>query len=554
MAHIATAGTHDVDLQMVRRAGGRGQQTQRTHSSHRLRQGELRQTGRHHESTRIDDADEVVQFWTLQGYVAGKSATTPTLQELRLVCPQRSFMSIADCVAASKLQQLIDEKWKTPRHVHIGGRPHGQVLDITHGLSMLVEKGLDLHGEAAVATADIRQYYDRFSVQKCVDQLGLLGATLARAVLRHQLGTHLMVKCGASTAEVGVRTGGTLTGNRIAVALGRVPVAEAVARTEKVLAKNAFQVGDTGRLSICMYIDHIIAVASSATNAITSLETLEDALKETWSLNLKPGSREVLVPTPTRQVVTDKKLKNITKELQCLGHVISSNGSPTPDWHLCQGRMWRAFWRTCGHKAMSRLDMTCRLRVLQRCVLPVFDVHATRWSIGAQLLRAIDTTPRKMIKIIGGFRIEPHETPEAFVRRRSREAGARAVQTGLWSHRQCAKVCEWYDHLQRPLNAHTWPARLLQWRGKEHLQLARAERGSSAIAGRTCTRAAAGFVQTRWHDGVELACKILEEAADAKNATQAAKAVKPLRKEAKPQLQATSAASQEAFVQIRLPR
>lgn len=200
---------------------------------------------------------------------------------------------------------------------------------------------------------------------------------------------------------------------------------------------------------------------------------------------------------------------------------------------------------------MSRLDMACRFRVLQRCVLPVSDFHATRWSIGAQLLRAIDTTQRKMIKIIGGFRIEPHETPEAFVRRRGREAGARAVQTGLGCHRQCARVCEWYGHLQ---NAHTWPARLLQWRGKEHFQHAEAERGSSAIARRTGTRAAAGFVQTRWHDGVELACKILAEAADAKNATQAAKAVKRLRGEAKPQLHATSAASQEAFVQIRLPR
>lgn len=83
-------------------------------------------------------------------------------------------------------------------------------------------------------------------------------------------------------------------------------MAEAVARTEKMIAKTAFQVGDTDRLSICVYIDDIIAVASSPTTAITSLETLENALKETGSLDFKPGSREVLVPTPTRQVVTDQ--------------------------------------------------------------------------------------------------------------------------------------------------------------------------------------------------------------------------------------------------------
>lgn len=91
---------------------------------------------------------------------------------------------------------------------------------------------------------------------------------------------------------------------------------------------------------------------------------------------------------------------------------------------------------------MTKLYMSSRLRVLHRCVLPVFDFHATRWSTGAQLLRAIDTTQRRMIKIVGGFRIEPHETPEAFVRRRGREAGAMDVQAGFWSHRQCKRVCE----------------------------------------------------------------------------------------------------------------
>lgn len=170
---------------------------------------------------------------------------------------------------------------------------------ITHGLSLVVEKGQDLHGEAAVAPADIRQYYDHVSVQTCLDEFGLTGTTLSRAVLRHQLCTRVWVRCGASTAEVGVRTGGTFTGSRTAVALGRVPIAEAVVRVEKALSQNAFRAGDKDRLSLCVYIDNIIAVASSATKAIDSLTAMETALKDKWSLDYKPGSREILVPTPT---------------------------------------------------------------------------------------------------------------------------------------------------------------------------------------------------------------------------------------------------------------
>lgn len=172
-----------------------------------------------------------------------------------------------------------------------------------------------------MATADIRQYFDHVSVQHCVDELGLTGTTLARAVLRHHLGTTVRVKCGASTTEVGVRTGGTLTGRRIAVARGRVPVAEAVVRTEKALARNAFRAGDKDRLSICVYVDNIIAVGSSATRAIVSLEALEAALNEKWNLDFKPGSREVLVPTPTRQAVIDNKSKS---QVSCNASVMSS--------------------------------------------------------------------------------------------------------------------------------------------------------------------------------------------------------------------------------------
>lgn len=174
---------------------------------------------------------------------------------------------------------------------------------------MIVENAQDMHGESAVAAADIRQYYDHVGVQNCVDELGITSTALSRAVFRHQLANRVLVRSGASTARLGVRTGGTLTGSRTAVALGRVPTAEAVTRAEKALSQNAFRVGNKDRLSLCVYIENIIAVASRATKDIASLAVIETALKDKWSLDYKPGSREIPLPTPTRQEVTDTDFK-----------------------------------------------------------------------------------------------------------------------------------------------------------------------------------------------------------------------------------------------------
>ena len=76
------------------------------------------------------------------------------------------------------------------------------------------------------------------------------------------------------------------------------------------------------------------------------------------------------------------------------------------------------------------------------------------------------------------------------------------------------RVVAWDDHLSRPRNNHTWAAKLRGYKGKTWLMFresllapATASRNSpvSVTAGRTGTRAFAGKVHTRWHDGVDYA-------------------------------------------------
>lgn len=71
---------------------------------------------------------------------------------------------------------------------------------------------------------------------------------------------------------------------------------------------------------------------------------------------------------------------------------------------------------------MRKLSVGQRIRVLNRCVLPVFDFHCTRWAVGPQIVQNVDTLQRRMINIVLQTQVLPGETPAEFVRRRGREA------------------------------------------------------------------------------------------------------------------------------------
>ena len=104
------------------------------------------------------------------------------------------------------------------------------------------------------------------------------------------------------------------------------------------------------------------------------------------------------------------------------------------------------------------------------------------------------------------YKVLPGEEPAEFVKRRARLAAAACRRSGEWHRRYAARVRAWYDHLNRPLNARSWPAQLLHHRGKAWLIGQRLASGSlSLYGGRTGTRSFPGRVHARWHDGAELA-------------------------------------------------
>ena len=143
-----------------------------------------------------------------------------------------SLLNVIDALLTVLLEPFLCKTLTVPRTCWIGGRKHTQVLDITHGLSAVIEKSLDLQSAGAVAQADIRQYYDSvvlLLVCQWLEQRGVPLALLA-AALRHQMLPTLIIDVGACGVEIHGRSSGCLTGSRVAGLLARVPPVDVVQR------------------------------------------------------------------------------------------------------------------------------------------------------------------------------------------------------------------------------------------------------------------------------------------------------------------------------------
>ena len=101
-----------------------------------------------------------------------------------------------------------------------------QPLDISHGLSAVIEKSLDLESNGAVGQSDIRQYYDSLNLLRVFSFLVKYGLDhdIAAACLRHQLLCSININIGQDVARITSRTRGSLTGSRVAGISARVPV------------------------------------------------------------------------------------------------------------------------------------------------------------------------------------------------------------------------------------------------------------------------------------------------------------------------------------------
>ena len=449
---------------------------------------------------------QMVSNMEVHGRVLGKEGPTSGVGKLRVILPLPAVLQIVDAALPFLFEDYMSSLLPIVPECLVAARPFTQVLDVAHGLQLVLEKGLDDHGCAAAAQCDIQQFYDSLPLVLIMLWLSDNGVpwALVTAAIRHQACPLIFMNACAAKAPVRNRCIGGLTGSRVAGMLARIPVESTFIERAHIWRRWGFPLStDTGdRVVLCCasYVDNCFAVSTNPAGAICILEDLESVLKDKWRLIMKPSSRSYVEARGGNRGSLNEEKWPRHDTFNVLGHWLQDNGSVRSCWARTRQQMWGAFWANVSAAGSMKLPLLLRMKLLLRAVVPILDFKCSRWPPQLQIANELDAVQRKMVAILLRLTPENEETCEQFRRRRGRAARALCLQGGLWSRRWFRRAVAWDDHSRRERNSFTWAAKLVEYRAAAFLASRRA-----AHFGRTATRSQPGFVCRRWHGGIIVA-------------------------------------------------
>jgi len=451
----------------------------------------------------------------VKGRVFGKESCTAPATSLRSILPLPAVMQILDVLIPSCLERHVRELLPSVPECFVGAVPGTQCLDIAHGLQSVIEKGLDNFGAAAIAQSDIEKFYDSLPILRIMRWLTSRGvpANAAACAVRHQMCPTVVLKVGSSEVKIGGRTVGGMTGSRTAGFLGRIPVEAIIADRRSHWRPHGFRT-DSSPLCLCTWVDNLFSASDSLAGALYILDDFESQLQQHWHMNIKRSSRCCMVSDGNLDIPEDVDRWPLVDTFIVLGHAVQSSGSIRACWARARSTMWKAFWVNPGATSAAQLAHDKKLALMSRAVLPQLSFRCSRWPPQRQIASELDNLQQKMTASLLRLPPAPGEEAEDYVRRRGRAARKICTEQGMWSNHWFGRATRWDEHLARPRNWKSWPARLREYRGRQwlierraHFAPSVASRSSTAsvFAGRTGTRSFRGKVHTRWHDGIDFA-------------------------------------------------
>ena len=471
----------------------------------------------------------------------GKQAKDTALHDVRGVIPPCALLKILDAILSS----LLCDRLTTllPRHpdVFVGARKFTQTKDISQGLQLVIEKGLDLRSRASVAQADSRSYYDSLPVLRIVKWLLERGVerSLLASVVRHQLCSSIRIRRGVESFVIASRSCGGLTGSTVALTLARVPVGSTFLELAPSNRLKGFAVGGT-RLVFASWVDNIYAASPTPEEACELVSSVFKHLQIRWNLHVKETSAVVLAcrgsdlseffPTCGFKLVSD---------FEVLGSHLTDNASMAVQWKHLQACAWAAFWSNVRVRSWKRLGVDRRFAVLERCVRPIVQFKLQAFSPSKYWCKQVLKLQRHMLaRCLGQHRLAC-DTPRDFFQRLARAVHEHIGNTVAdWSVEWLKSAVSWDSHCcrdsleqQRFCTAYpnfssltfgasadfgavqehfdttfSWAARLSQYMGAEFFDERRTvEQLGARTHTRTSTRAVVGCVTPRYHDCVAFA-------------------------------------------------
>ena len=112
-----------------------------------------------------------------------------------MIIPLPPQLSVMDHIISKQVREWSASCFKIPRGIFVGAVKNSQVMDITSGCAVGLEKGMDLKGSCSVAQADIEKYYDSIPPVACAYNMIKIGCPVKTAVaaVSMQLFTSLRV-------------------------------------------------------------------------------------------------------------------------------------------------------------------------------------------------------------------------------------------------------------------------------------------------------------------------------------------------------------------------
>ena len=454
----------------------------------------------------------------VHGRVFGKESVKPSASECRAILPLPALLTLADIILSTRVNKWVAVNMVCPKVCFVGAKPGTQCLDIALCAQLVVEKGLDMKSKAAIATSDIRRFYDSIDLIKIASFLlrnGFDPGTVA-ACVRCQMLPCVSLLCLGLTTTVDHRASGALTGSRLAGALGHIPINDACMCCKTILEKGALHVADVKTIAFCSWIDNMYTFSNSTNVCVSMLEHIENHLASEWNLAIKLSSRAIMNCRGNIEPVADEAKWPSVSVMNVLGHQIQNDGGIREDWNSTEARMWGAFWANSGNKQSRDLQPAKKALLIYRTVFACILWKISRWPFQKSIAGELDATQCKMLSFVLPCVMNPDEDIDTYCRRRSRLARNVANKVGLWSVMWCERVIAWSAHLKRAQNYHHPCNALINAHGNSWLQSMRSvfvtenSTKNSVLAGRSGTRLNIGRPQVRWSDGFDVAKLVVE--------------------------------------------
>ena len=279
----------------------------------------------------------------------GKESANTKATAVRVIFPQTAILQIGDVLLATKLQLFLNTDFQPSKFIWEGARPKTQQMDIIFGLSLFVEKALDLESQGAIAQEDDQQHYDTISCIRIFRWLIAQGcpSSVAAACLRHQVLPPILLNMSGFTSVVINRCSGGLTGSRVAGQLGRIPVQATLRQNLDDFLKLAWFYEGVA-LAAATFVDNVYFMSTSVGKATQMADLFEERLLHDWCQHIKPSSKEVLPVFGAPHTEPTSEAWKVLSSMSVLGQIIQNTGSIDEDFRQTEIRMWIFVGGKCG--------------------------------------------------------------------------------------------------------------------------------------------------------------------------------------------------------------